>query len=175
LKKEFSIKDTWLSFELHPETPQKGIPLAERFSETGLMRMFENLRNRSKELGITFSQLSKLSNSRMVLEASEFARDMGKYDRFHEQVFYAYFTELKDIGNIDTINEIALSCGLNIAEMRHALMEHHYAGRLDETREEARRINLSGVPTYLINDHYKIVGAQPAEVFKVLFKKIETT
>ena len=172
MKKEYSIKDTWLSYELHPETPPRGISLAERFSETGLMRMFENLRNRGNELGITFSPLSKLSNSRMVLEASEFARDMGKYDLFHEQVFHAYFTELKDIGNIDTINEIALSCGLNIDEMGHALMEHRYAGRLVETREEARRINLSGVPTFLINDHHKLVGAQPAQVFKDLFKEI---
>lgn len=172
MKKEFSIKDTWLSYELHPETPLKGIPLAERFSEKSLISMFENLRNRGRELGITFSQLSKLSNSRIALEASEFARDMGKYDIFHEQVFYAYFTELKDIGNIDTINEIALSCGLNIDEMGHALMEHRYAGRLDETREEATRIKLTGVPTFIINNHNKIVGAQPIEVFKDLFKKI---
>jgi len=172
LKKEFTIQDTWLSFELHPETPANGISLAERFSETGLMRMFDNLSNRGKELGITFSQLSKLSNSRMALEASEFARDMGKYDLFHEQVFHAYFTELKDIGNIDRINEIALSCGLNIDEMGYALTEHRYAGRLDETREEASRINLTGVPTFLINDQYKVVGAQPTEVFKDLFKEI---
>jgi predicted DsbA family dithiol-disulfide isomerase len=133
--------------------------------------MYENIRNRGNELGITFSHLSKLSNSRMALEASEFARDMGKYDIFHEKVFHAYFTDLKDIGNIDTINEIALSCDLNIDEMGHALMEHRYAGRLVETREEARRINLTGVPTFLINDHYKVVGAQPIEVFKDLFKK----
>ena len=137
--------------------------------------MYENIMNRGKELGITFSHLSKLSNSRMALEASEFARDMGKQDLFHEQTFHAYFTELKDIGNIDTINEIALSCGLKIDEMGHALMEHLYAGRLDETREEARRIKLTGVPTFLINDHYKIVGAQPIEAFKDLFKKIENT
>ena len=175
MKKEFSIKDTWLSFELHPETPPNGIPLAKRFSDTDRIRMYENIMNRGKELGITFSHLSKLSNSRMALEASEFARDMGKYDLFHEQVFHAYFTELKDIGNIDTINEIALSCGLNIDEMGHALMEHRYAGRLDKTREEARRIKLTGVPTFLINDHDKIVGAQPIEAFKDLFKRIENT
>jgi predicted DsbA family dithiol-disulfide isomerase len=136
--------------------------------------MYENIRNRGNELGITFSHLSKLSNSRMALEASEFARDMGKYDLFHEKMFHAYFTDLKDIGNIDTINEIALSCDLNIDEMTNALMEHRYAGRLDEAREEANRINLTGVPTFLINDQYKIVGAQPIEAFKDLFKKQKT-
>ena len=52
-------------------------------------------------------------------------------------------------------------------------MEHRYAGRLDETREEARRIKLTGVPTFLINDHYKIVGAQPIGTFTDLFNKIE--
>lgn len=111
----------------------------------------------------------------MALEASEFARDMSKYDLFHEQMFHAYFTELKDIGNIDTINEIALSCGLNIDELGHALIEHRYYERLDEAREEASRIMLTGVPTFLINDHYKIVGAQPIEAFKDLFNKIENT
>jgi predicted DsbA family dithiol-disulfide isomerase len=175
LKKEFSIKDTWLSFELHPETPLTGIPLAKRFSDTQRSMMYENIRSRGRELGIIFSQLSRLSNSRMALEASEFARDMGKYDLFHEKVFQAYFTELKDIGTIDAINEIALSCGLNIDDLGQAMKDRRYAARLDETREEARRIQLTGVPLFLINGRYKIVGAQTIEVFKDLFKKIENT
>ena len=36
----------------------------------------------------------------------------------------------------------------------------------------AYQIGVTGVPTYVINDRYAIVGAQPYEVFKDALEKI---
>ena len=49
--------------------------------------MHEQLRQRGKEFGIIFGNRTVLSNSRLALEASEYARDMGKYESFHEAMF----------------------------------------------------------------------------------------
>jgi predicted DsbA family dithiol-disulfide isomerase len=157
---------------LHPETPPEGTPYAKRFAGVDVEKMYENIRRRGDEFGIKFGPRLLLSNSRMSLEASEYARDMGKYELFHERMFYTYFTESKDIGSLEVLTESARICGLDADELLQALKERRYAHRLEESRKEAEKINLTGVPTFIINGRTKVVGAQQIAVFKDLFKKI---
>ncbi len=135
--------------------------------------MFDNLRQRGMAFGITFGNLSILSNSRLSLEAGEYARDMGQYEPFHEHIFHAYFTEALDIGNMTNLCDVAVRCGLDPVHMMAALKDHRYQRRLDEARKEAMAINLSGVPTFVVNDRHKLVGAQSLSVFSDLFEKIQ--
>ena len=137
-----------------------------------MSRMYDNLRRRGEELGIVFGDLTLLSNSRLALEASEYARDMGKHGIFHENMFHAYFTKATDIGNFKVLSLIATKCGLDVEDMMNTLRDHRYKPRLDEARKEGEKINLTGVPTFIINNKYKIVGAQPIEVFTDLFEKL---
>lgn len=134
--------------------------------------MHDQLRERGKELGIVFGDRTLLSNSRLALEASEYARDMGKYERFHETIFRFYFTEADDIGNIGIIASAAVKSGLDAGDMMHAIAEKRYRSRLAEARKEGEKINLTGVPTFIINDEHKIVGAQPVDIFKDVFSKM---
>lgn len=157
---------------MHPETPPEGIPYAKRFPGADVEKMYENIRRRGDEFGIKFGPRLLLSNSRMSLEASEYARDIGKYELFHERMFYTYFTESKDIGNLEVLTESARVCGLDADELLQALKERRYAHRLEESRKEAGKINLTGVPTFIINGRAKVVGAQQIAVFKDLLRKI---
>jgi len=134
--------------------------------------MHDQLRQRGKEFDIIFGNRTLLPNSRLALEASEYARDMGKYEQFHEQVFHAYFTEAIDIGEPGKLYAVAAECGLDIIDMMHALKDRRYKSRLDEARQEGIKIKLTGVPTFIINNKYKIVGAQPLETFTDLLDKI---
>ena len=134
--------------------------------------MYEQLRQRGKELGIVFGNLTLLSNSRLALEASEYARDKGKYEGFHKTMFRFYFTEALDIGSMDVIKSVAAEIGLNVNDMMKAISEKRYSSILDEARKEGEKINLTGVPTFIINGKHKIVGAQPVEVFKEVFSKL---
>ncbi len=143
-----------------------------RFQGRDLTSVHDQLRERGKEFGIGFGNRTLLSNSRLALEASEYARDKGRYDSFHENVFHSYFAEAKDIGKIEVLSEIARKCDLDENEMRKAIKEGAYVSKLEEAREEALKINLTGVPTFIINNKYKIVGAQPIDLFRDFFNKI---
>jgi len=92
LKQEFDIVDEWVSFESHPETPADGVSLESRFSSATREAMMERLSEMGVPYGITFASHERLSNSRLALEASEFAREQGKFHSFHNAVFRAYFT-----------------------------------------------------------------------------------
>jgi predicted DsbA family dithiol-disulfide isomerase len=137
--------------------------------------MYDHLRQRGKEFGIIFGDRTILPNSRLALEASEYARDVGKYEQFHEQVFQAYFTEIIDIGNTEKLCAVATRCDLDVIDMMNALKDRRYKSRLDEAKQEGLKINLTGVPTFIINGKHKIVGAQPVEVFTDLIEKLPLT
>lgn len=134
---------------------------------------YDQLRRRGREIDIVFSDRTVLSNSRAALEASEYARDAGKYDLFHENIFHAYFTEALDIGDFEVIADVAAKSGIDSVNMRRAIEDGRYRSRLDEARKEGQMINLTGVPTFIVNTKYKIVGAQPVDVFRGIFNKMK--
>jgi len=134
--------------------------------------MYDHLRQRGKEFGIVFGNRTILSNSRLALEASEYARDMGKYESFHETMFRFYFTEAYDIGSIGVITSVAAETGLDAGDMMNAISEKRYRTRLTKARQEGEKIDLTGVPTFIINGKHKIVGTQPVEIFKEVFSKV---
>jgi predicted DsbA family dithiol-disulfide isomerase len=173
LKKEYAIDDKWVSYELHPETPPAGMLLSERFKGYDLSSFYDQLRARGKEVGVAFGTHTILSNSKRALMASEFARDQGQYESFHENMFHAYFTKGLDIGKPDVIADVAKKSGLDEKETLSAIRDGRYTSRLNETRKEASLIGLTGVPLFVIENKHKIVGAQPIETFRDLLDKIK--
>jgi predicted DsbA family dithiol-disulfide isomerase len=98
---------------------------------------------------------------------------MGKYESIHEIMFRFYFTEAYDIGSIDVIKSVAVEIGMDTNDTTKAIQDGRYRPRLIKARQEGEKINLTGVPTFIINGKYKIVGAQPLDVFKEVFSKLE--
>jgi predicted DsbA family dithiol-disulfide isomerase len=123
--------------------------------------------NRAGEpYGISFGELSLVSNSHLALEAGEFAKDAGKFHEYHDRVFRAYFSELQEIGNPDVLVKLAVEAGLDAADLQTALKTGKYAQRLQQAREEAEKHSITAVPTFIIGGKHKIVGAQPMNVFR---------
>lgn len=147
--------------------------LSERFKGRDLSSFYEQLRARGNEVGIIFNVHTLLSNSRLALMASEYARDMNKYDAFHENIFHAYFTESLDIGNPDVIAAVAIKSGLDGKKTLAAASDGRYTSRLDNVKREGQLLGLTGIPLFIINNQYKIVGAQPLEVFRDFFDKMK--
>lgn len=172
LKKEFDIQEEWLPFEIHPETPPEGILLTKRLPNIDWDELYGNLRQSGARYGITFGHVTLLSNSRKALEAGEYARDQGKYERFHNELFYAYFTQALDIGRSDIIMGIAEKAGLDTGELQKAFQAKRYLPRLEKVNHEAQQYGITGAPTFIINNAYTIVGAQPLEVFRDTLKRL---
>ncbi len=147
--------------------------LSDRFPGMNVKKFWERLNHTYGSLGVNFSDLSKLSNSRMALEASEHARDAGRFDSFHDRVFRAYFAETRDIGDLDVLLELAREVGLDADDLSVALQEGRYASRLDEARGEGMSLGINAVPTFIFNGKHKIVGAQSLDFFRERLKEIQ--
>ncbi len=152
--------------------PPEGIPLARRFPPDDLKRMYENLRRTGEPFGIIFGDVKVTANSRLSLLASEFARDCGHYDSFHSRVFHAYFTETRDIGKLDVILDLAEKEGLDREELRRTLGDGTYLPRLAEARKEGDALGVTAVPTFIVDQRQKIVGALPLDLLRKRFSEV---
>jgi predicted DsbA family dithiol-disulfide isomerase len=166
LKQEFDLAVEWLAFEIHPDTPQEGMLLSTMFPQLDSQNMFRHLREMAAPYGITFADISRISNSRMSLEASEFAKEQGMFDQFHRALFQAYFSQGMDIGNLEVLTQIGHESGLDRDSLAQSLQTGKYLPRIENMRKEATRLGVSAAPTFIIQDRDRIVGAQPIDVFK---------
>lgn len=172
LAESYDLAVTWLGYELHPETPTQGLPMAERFPGQDTTKLYDALIARGAELGLEIRPVELLSNSRLALEAAEHARDAGIFDAFHAEIFRLYFGQGLDLGRFRVLKQAAESCGLNPGALRASLEGKIYADRLAAVREQAQRHELTGLPTFIVANRYKIVGAQPLQTFQDVFDRL---
>jgi predicted DsbA family dithiol-disulfide isomerase len=166
LKQEFDLRVEWLGFEIHPETPPEGTPLSIMFPRIDPKSMTQSLNNAGEPFGIAFVKIVHISNSRRSLEAAEFAKDHDRFDGFHGALFHAYFSQGRDIGNIEILASIAGEAGLDAESMKAALQTGKYRPTIENARQEAARLGVNAAPTFIIENKDRIVGAQPLEVFR---------
>jgi predicted DsbA family dithiol-disulfide isomerase len=172
LKKEYDIKDEWAGFEIHPETPKEGVDIRDMFGEARLEGMFENLKSMAKIYNLDFNKYYKMPNSHMALEAAEYAREHGVFHEYHEMLMKGYFSEGMEIGDIHVLAGIGSKLGLDPNDLKKALVESKFKNVLDKVSNEAHQKGISSTPTFIIEDKYKIVGAQGIESFRNVFSRL---
>ncbi len=165
---------TWLPFELHADTPNEGIPLSEYFgsSPERVASMQDGLRRRAEDLGLAFRTPEILSNTRRAHILSEYARDEGKLDGLHRVLFQMNFVEGRNLGDDDVLREAARTAGLDPDAAMAALGEPRYLERVESSFQRAREIGITGVPAFIVEGKYKIVGAHPLEALRDAFQRI---
>ena len=93
-------------------------------------------------------------------------------NEFHSVVFRKVYAEGCDISQWDVLRAAAQEVGLDADEMQSDVESGKYTADVAEQVEQAYAVGVTGVPTYVINDRYAIVGAQPYEAFKNALARI---
>jgi predicted DsbA family dithiol-disulfide isomerase len=131
---------------------------------------------RAENLGIKFTRGRKWSsNSYLSMQAAEFATEHGDFSdmwRFHRNMFKAYFEDLADIGDIETLVRVGVESGFDGDQLRAALEDGRYRAIVDEGLGWTRGIGVNAVPTFVIDQRYGIVGAQELDTFRQALQKI---
>jgi len=137
--------------------------------------------------GMEFVSTQRIYNTRLAHEATEYAREHGKPARFnsptqrdergkgnefHKVLFRKVYAEGQDPSRWDVLRSAAEEVGLDAEEMQHEVENEKYTANVADQVRWAYQIGVTGVPTYVINDRYAIVGAQPYEVFKNALEQI---
>ena len=166
----------WLPYELNEDTPEEGIPLSEYYGVTPdrVASMQTGLQRRAAELGLPFRAPEMLSNTRKAHRLAEYAREQGKLEPLHRALFHAHFVEGRNLADDEVLRELARAAQLDPAEALAALDDPRYGAAVEANLQRARDIGVTGVPTFLVDGRYKIVGAQPyAELRDILLRIAE--
>lgn len=160
----------WHPFQLNPEMSPGGTDriayLAAKFgSRAKVEQSDKQLRELGAGVGIDFTGRNNripntLDSHRLVM----WAQELGKQELMADILYRRYFTEGQDLGNHLVLTQAAGEAGLDAAEVSDRLATD---ADLDEVREldaQARQAGVSGVPTFLFDDRYAVVGAHEPEV-----------
>lgn len=179
---DYRIDLRWQPFELHPELPATGADretyLGSKFgSQERLNEATHALQQVGIENGITynFSDKDRVPNTKLAHQFVQAASKVNLATPLTLALFDAYFTQGKDIGQKDTLEEVALSIGMKDSDIKVAY-DDKTSKLVDKKIERLTEVDVKSVPTYVINDKYMLHGAHDPESFlKVLSDIAEQT
>ena len=172
LKAEHHVDVEWRPFYLYFDTPPEGRELPERVKQARAQGSEERLRQIARSYGMEFVSTPRIYNTRLAHEATEYARVHDKGNEFHKVIFRKVYAEGQDPSQWEVLRAAAEEVGLDADEMQREVEDEIYMAEVVDKVRWAYQIGVTGVPTYVINDRYAIVGAQPYEVFKGALEQI---
>jgi predicted DsbA family dithiol-disulfide isomerase len=175
LKAEHNVDVDWRPYYLRPDTPPEGMELPDYILRARANGADERLKSMAKMHGMEFNSPDRIYNTRIAHEATEYAREHSKGNEFHHVVFRKVYAEALDISKWDVLRSAAEEVGLDADDMQTVVDSGRYTSEVAEQVQQAQQIGVTGVPTYVINDRYAIVGAQPYEAFRNALAQITAT
>jgi len=137
-------------------------------------QMTAGIAERAKEVGLTFHfDTMKPTNTFDAHRLNKYASQHGKDQEIAEKLLQANFTDSEDVGNLDTLANIAEDVGLDKTKALETLQdETAFRDDVNTDLHEAQQFGITGVPFFLINRKYAISGAQPVETFTQALEKV---
>ncbi len=157
---------------MRPDTPREGAERPPRPGETP-DELSEPLRGQARESGLIMRPPPYTPNTLYSLEATEYAQQHGKFMEFHHAAYKAFWDDRKDIGQIETLADIANNVGLDGADMAQNLEQGAHSQTVIAQYHQALQYGINGIPTFLVGDPsaspkqaLMFTGAHPLPVFK---------
>lgn len=175
------VEVEWKSFQLDPTIPE--VPqyqddmyryVAERkgFSYEQSKKMHEDLVQYAKRVGLEYNfDKALVTNSLKGHRLIQFAKTKGLGEKAEERLFYAYFTQGKNLNDRNTLVDLGKAIGLTEVDVNEALSNALYVQKVSNDAHEAQMLGARGVPFFVVDRKYGIAGAQqPNEILNTLEK-----
>src|ERR1700751_1444425 len=132
--------------------------------------MYQRMKGLMDAEGLPYGRRTHTYNSRLAQELGKWGDTQPNGAPPHRALYRAYFVEARNIGDPDTLVEIAQSVGLPAEEARAVLTERRFKEAVDADWAKSRQWGVTGVPTF-VAARYGVAGAQPYEVLEQLLDK----
>ena len=175
------IEVEWKSFQLNPTMPE--VPkyqddmymfVADRkgMSYEQSKKRHEELIQYAKSVGLEYNlDKALVTNSMKGHRIIQFGKTKRLGEKAEETLFYAYFTQGKNLNDNATLIELGKEIGLTETEVNTALTDPLYVQKVEEDSREGQSLGARGVPFFVVNRKYAIAGAQqPNEILQTLEK-----
>lgn len=169
----------WRAFQLNPGMPSFGMDrqsyLTLKFGGAErAAQIYRMIRDAGKKVGIPFEfdRIKRTPNTVKAHRLIRYAARSGRDGAVVEALFRRYFLEGEDIGEEDVLCAVAEECGLDGGATRAWLAGDEEEDSVREEHDFAVSMNIDGVPCFIVEGRYAIVGAQEPEAFAPVFELV---
>jgi predicted DsbA family dithiol-disulfide isomerase len=167
----------WHPFQLNPEMPLEGIPrqqyLEDKFGgPERAATIYARVKAAGQSVGLQLNidtipqQPNTLAAHTLLAYAQQNGRDGTDVK---ERLLRAYFTENRNIGELDVLVAIGEEAGLDGNAVRHFLGTLEARAAVAEGDQRAREMGINGVPFFIFNHKVAVSGAQdPAQLLQAM-------
>ena len=161
----------WHPFQLDATIPPEGKDrrqyLEEKFGgPEGARGVYDRIRAVGEGEGIDFA-FEMIERSPNTLDAHRLIRWAGiegMQDAVVERLFRMYFLEGADLTDGERLVEAGADAGMDPQVLRRLLAGEADRAAVEAEIAAAHRIGVTGVPCFIIDGRYAVMGAQPPEV-----------
>lgn len=162
----------WHPFELNPAMGPEGQNLREHLHEKygttteASISARETLTALGQEVGFdfSFSDEMRIYNTRKAHQLLMWAQSEEKQFDLELALFYAYFSENKDVSSDDVLVECAVSVGLDESIAKNVITDPSWAEAVASTEQQWLEAGINAVPAIIINRKHLISGAQTSDL-----------
>lgn len=169
---DLDVEIRWRPYQLDPTIPPEGkdrkaYMLAKFGTEARLREIHGRIEPIGKAEGIDFDfdaitvSPNTLDAHRVVRWASNEAP--GVQNRLVKRLFQLYFEEGRNIGDQAVLIEAAREAGMDVAVVEALLPTDADRDAVAEEVATASRMGITGVPCFLLEGRYAVMGAQDTE------------
>jgi predicted DsbA family dithiol-disulfide isomerase len=173
---ELDIK--YMPFQLNPTMPKNGLDRKEyRSAKFGSWEKSMLLDRQVWEVGkregisFNFEIIKRTPNTFEAHRLIWLGRSEGVQNEVVEALFSSYFVHGADVGDRDTLVQIAIEAGIDRKRVDDFFSSNEGVEEVMKEEEIARNARISAVPSVYFNGVYAFSGAQSAEVITELLKR----
>ncbi len=181
LPDDVDVDIRWRPYQLDPTLPKLGKDrqayLSEKFGgEDRAREIYSRIVDAGREENIPF-EFDRIAVSPNTLDAHRVIRwaaseAPGVQDRLVEILFRMFFTEGKNIGDNAVLLEAAEEAGMDRAITEGLLTGDADRTEVEQEIEVARKMGVTGVPCFILENKYAVMGAQPADVLANAIREV---
>ena len=172
--KDYNI--TYNTFFLHRDLPVEGVDyahyLTSKFRGVSLQDINEGPTRMGKQAGINFNfdKISIIPNT-ILSNVLIYLTPADKKELLVDKLFELYFEKGENIGDIQLLVNLASEFGISVTtEQLQSERNKHQVLQQDEY---GKKLGITGVPFFIFNEKYALVGAQPVSAFKNVIERID--
>lgn len=161
----------WRPFLLNPDIPAEGIDrqsyLDRKFGGPARVQRVQGaVAAAGQTEGITFAfdRISRSPNTVNSHRMIRFSGSQGREAETVEALYYAYFCQGRDIGQLSELLVIGESVGLDRGKLETYLLSDADVGLVLNDNARAHRLGVNGVPCLILDGTYAVAGAQEPDV-----------
>ena len=175
-----AVNITWRVFMLNPQMPAQGMDRADYLQRkfggaSGAKHVYDRIQQAGDAVGLDM-KLDQITRTPQTRGLHQVIQGLQNHAQFADratalvtQLYQAYFCDALDIGNLQTLCQIAENIGVPADLIEQLYNDEHLEALVVQADQNVRSQGLSGVPGYLFGCQNFVGGAQPPASFHRIF------